>query len=145
MTTNSEIAIDLYNKGFNCAQAVLASRSEEYGLDTSLAKKLGGAFMGGVAYNGEVCGAVVGALMLIGLKHGQYIEGDIESKRRTVKIAKSYLQKFKNEFGSIRCRELLKCDINSEEGLSNARESGVFKKRCPILIKRSVELVETEL
>jgi C_GCAxxG_C_C family probable redox protein len=142
MSTKSEIAFDTFNKGFNCAQAVFSSYSAEYGLDTSFAKKIGGAFIGGIANNGEVCGAVTGALMLIGLKYGQYNEGDKESKEKTIKITNDYIQKFKKEHGSIICRDLLKYDLSIEEEAQKARESGVFKTLCPVFVKRSVELFE---
>ena len=142
MKKKAEDALEIFNKGFNCAQAVLSSHSEEFGLDTIFAKKLGGAFIGGIANNGEVCGAVSGALMLIGLKYGQYNEGDIESKEKTIKITNDYIQKFKKEHGSIICRELLKYDLSIEEEKLKARESGVFKTLCPKYIKKSVEIIE---
>ena len=142
MNTKSEIAVELFNKGFNCAQAVLASHSEEFGLDITLAHKIGCAFIGGIANNGEVCGAVVGALMLIGLKYGQYLEGDVDSKENTKKITNIYLQKFKQEYGTIICRELLKYNISMEEEAQKARDAGVFKTLCPLFVKKSVELAE---
>jgi len=145
MENKSEKAVEIFNKGFNCAQAVLSSHSEEYGLDETMAKKIGGAFIGGIANNGEVCGAVSGALMLIGLKYGQHIEGDIESKNKTNQITNEYLQKFKDEFGSIICRELLNYDIKIEEEAKKARESGIFKTLCPLLVKKSVDFVEEVL
>ena len=145
MSTKSGIAVEIFNKGFNCAQAVLASHSEDYGLDTTFAKKLGGAFIGGIANNGEVCGAVSGALMLIGLKYGQYIENDLESKEKTINKTNEYIKIFEKEFGSIICRELLKYDIKIKEEAIKAKESGIFKTLCPVLVKRSVEIVEVIL
>ena len=142
MNAKSEIAVKLFNEGFNCAQAVLSSHSEDYGLDTTLAKKIGCAFGGGLANNGEICGAVVGALILIGLKYGQYIEVDIDSKENTKKITNIYIQNFKKEYGTIICRELLKYDISIKEEAQKARETGVFKTLCPLFVKKSVELVE---
>ena len=111
-------------------------------MDTIFAKKLGGAFIGGIANNGELCGAVSGALMLIGLKYGQYKDNDIESKEKTIKKINEYLQKFKNEYGSIICRDLLKYDISIKEEALKAKESGIFKTLCPVLVKGSVEIVE---
>ena len=142
MNSKAEMAVDIYNKGFNCAQAVFSSYSAEYGLDTTIAKKIGGAFAGGMAGNGEVCGAVVGALMLIGLKYGQHIEGDNDSKQKTIKIANEYIQIFKDEYGSIICRDLLKYDLSNEIEAQKARESGVFNTLCPVFVKYSVEIIE---
>jgi C_GCAxxG_C_C family probable redox protein len=139
---NAEIAVDVFNKGFNCAQAVLTSHCEEYGLSNDVAKKIACGFGAGMGYIGEVCGAVSGALMLIGLKYGKYKELDNEAKDKTYKLVKKYTDNFKKEFGSINCTELLKYDISKEEQLLKARDSGIFKELCPLLVKKSVELVE---
>ena len=142
MDTKSEISVNLFNKGFNCAQAVLTSHCEEYGLSDDIAKKISCGFGGGMGHIGEICGAVSGAIMLIGLKHGKNKEADNESKEKTYKLVKEYTDKFKNEFGSINCTELVKFDLSIEEELIKARNSGIFKELCPLLVKRSVELVE---
>ena len=139
--TACQAAADIFKNGFNCAQAVFASLSSELGLDPVIAKKIAGAFGGGMAHNGEVCGAVTGALMLIGLKYGKYKEDDVDSKANTNRIANDFINKFKKEHGSIKCKELLKYDLSIEEEAAKARESGVFKTFCPLLVKRSVELV----
>jgi C_GCAxxG_C_C family probable redox protein len=145
MGKNAEIAVDVFNKGFNCAQAVLTSHCEEYGLSNDVAKKIACGFGGGMGHTGEVCGAVSGALMLIGLKYGKYKELDNEAKDKTYKLVKEYTDNFKREFGSINCTELLKYDISKEEELLKARDSGIFKELCPLLVKKSVELVEAIL
>jgi len=145
MNTRSDFSVDIFSRGFNCAQAVLLSHSVDYGLDTEIAKKTAGAFGGGIASNGEVCGAVTGALMLIGLKYGQCIEGDIDSKNKTREMANKYIKKFKKEFGSILCKDLLKYDLSIEEEARKAKELGLFKTLCPVFVKESVELVEEVL
>jgi C_GCAxxG_C_C family probable redox protein len=145
MNTKSEIAVEIFNKGFNCAQAVLSSHCSEYGLDPVLAKKVAAAFIGGMANNGEVCGAVTGAFMLIGLKYGKHLEGDNESKENTNRITNEFICKFKKEYGSIICRDLLKYDLSIKEEAEKARESGIFKTLCPMLVKKSVEIVEEML
>jgi C_GCAxxG_C_C family probable redox protein len=142
MENNAEIAVDLFNNGFNCAQAILAAYCGEYGLLDDIAKKLSCGFGAGMGYNGEVCGAVTGALMLIGLKNGKYLETDNESKDKTYKLVKEFITNFKKEFGSINCTELLKYDLNKEEELLKARSSGIFKELCQLYVKKSAELVE---
>ena len=142
MSTKEEIAVEMLGKGYNCAQAVLASQSESYGLDATLAKKVAAAFGGGMAHNGEVCGACTGALMLIGLRYGRYKDGDSESKEKANRIANEFLSKFKEEHGSIICRDLIKYNLLDENEYLKAREAGVFTEICRSLVKRSVELAE---
>jgi len=142
MSIKSELAIDTFNKGFNCAQAVLTSHCEEYCLSDDIGKKISCGFGGGMGHIGEICGAVSGGIMLIGLKHGKNKDSDNESKEKTYKLVKEYTNKFKNEFGSINCTELVKYDLSKEEELTKARESGIFKTLCPKLVKRAVEIIE---
>jgi len=142
MNSKADASVEVFNKGFNCAQAVLSSHCEEYGLEDEIAKKIACGFGGGMGHSAETCGAVSGALMLIGLKYGKYRESDNESKEKTYKLANEYITNFKKEYGTINCRELIKYDLGNEEELIKARASGIFGELCPKLIKRSVELVE---
>ena len=142
MDSKKEIAVDIFDKGFNCAQAVLSSHSADYGLDPVVAKKVAGAFGGGIARNGDICGAVTGALMLIGLKYGQYKEGDNDSKENTYRIVNDYISKFKKEFGSIQCKDLLKYDLSIKEEYLKAHGAGLFKTLCPCFVRKSVELLD---
>jgi len=145
METKAEIAVNLFEKGFNCAQAVISTHCEEYGLSDDIAKKISCGFGGGMGHIGEICGAVSGGIMLIGLKYGKYIESDNESKEKTYKLVKEFTDNFKKEYGAINCTELIKYDLSKEEELLMARNSGVFKEKCPLLVKRSVEIIETML
>ena len=69
--TKAEKAVDLYGKNFNCSQAVLTAFAEDFGLSEKLTLSLGTSFGGG-ARNGQMCGAVSGALMVLGLKFGHF-------------------------------------------------------------------------
>lgn len=142
MSERRDRALETFAKGFSCSQAVLASHSEDYGLDAEMALRVAGAFGGGMGHIGETCGAVTGALMLIGLKYGKTREDDAEAKERTYAAVKEYTDAFKKEHGSIRCKDLIDYDISVKEELVAAREAGVFKTRCPLLIGDSIELVE---
>jgi C_GCAxxG_C_C family probable redox protein len=142
MKTKAEISVDIFSKGFNCAQAVLTSHCEEYNLSDDIGKKISCGFGGGMGHIGGICGAVTGGIMLIGLKYGKSKDSDNESKEKTYKLVKEYTGKFKNEFDSINCTELVKYDLTKEEEIVKARNAGVFKEICPLLVKRSVELIE---
>lgn len=142
---NSEQAVKCFNDGFSCSQAVLSSSCEKYGLSKELAYKVSGAFGSGIAQLGETCGAVTGALMIIGLKYGKYEIADMESKEHTFACVKKYTDIFKQQFGSIKCQDLIKYDISNNSELLEARKAGVFQSICPKLIQKSVEIVESVL
>jgi C_GCAxxG_C_C family probable redox protein len=142
MSIGSEKAASCFESGFSCSQAVLISHSEELGLDSDASFKISCAFGGGMAHTGETCGAVTGALMLIGLKYGRCKAGDLAAKDLTYEKAKEFSRRFKEKHGSVKCTELLDFDLSDDEELRKAREAGVFKSICPRLVKESVEIVE---
>lgn len=145
MSKQSESAVNFFNEGFNCAQAVFTSHCEDFGLDKKTALKISGAFGGGMGHIGEACGAVTGAFMLIGLKHGKNEAHDNEAKEKTYALVKEFNRRFVAEFGSVKCKELLPFDISNNDELKKAVEAGVFRTICPKLVKRSVEIVEEVL
>ncbi len=143
--SNQEYAVTCFSEGFNCAQAVLSSRSEDFGLSKEMAFKVAGAFGSGMGQLDETCGAVTGALMLIGLKYGKFMKGDTESKDRAYACVKNYTDQFRKEYGSIRCTDLIKYDLSNPEELAAARKAGVFQSVCPKLVEASVRIVESLL
>jgi len=138
----SENAVKCFTDGFNCAQAVLTSFTDEYSCPKELALKIAGAFGSGMGQFGETCGAVTGALMVIGLQYGKYKITDSESKDRTYACVKQYSDNFKSKFGSIKCQDLINYNLSNPEQLIEARKAGVFQSICPGLIKGSVEILE---
>jgi C_GCAxxG_C_C family probable redox protein len=92
----------------------------------------------GARWQGEVCGAVSGALMALGLARGNTTP---EKKDETYRIAEEFIERFQELHESILCRELIGLDISTPDGLQNGKESGVFKSICPGLVEDAAELV----
>ena len=120
--THKEKAMKIFYEKFNCSQAVLGAYAEEYGLTVDQAMKVAACFSGGVR-KGEVCGAVSGAIMGIGLKYG---EGTDYKAIAYPKVAE-FMDRFKEKNASYVCRNLLGCDIYSEQGMFYAREKGFLR------------------
>lgn len=147
MTKNEKInqSKAIFEKGFNCCQAVFAPFALEKGINEELALLLSSGFAAGLCYHGETCGAVIGAQMAIGLNAG-YAKEDDEKGRDSVKMAvASYREKFIGKHGTTLCKELLGKDPSSEEGLSYLREKGVFKEKCPGFVADSVQILQSVL
>ena len=137
-----EAALTHFDQGFNCAQSVLAPFAVQLGLDESQMLKLASPFGGGVARRGEVCGAMTGALMVIGLAQGS----DTPSGKESIyALGQAFLERFEARHGTILCRELIHCDISTPEGFQQAREQAVFKALCPRFIRDSVEIIKAFL
>ncbi|MHA2326371.1 MAG: C-GCAxxG-C-C family protein, partial [Promethearchaeota archaeon] len=119
-------AVSCYMEDFTCGQAILSTYGTHFGLNRDIALKLATAFGGGIARLGETCGAVNGALMVIGLKHGRSEIKDLESKEKTYRLAREFIKRFSNRNGSIVCKDLLNCDINTTEGRKYALKNNLF-------------------
>lgn len=139
--SKTDKALELFSNNFNCSQAVLTAFAADFGLDEKLALMLGTSFGGG-ARNGEICGAVSGALMVLGLKYGHFDAFDNEQKSRAYSIAVEYTKRFKEANGSIVCRDLLGYDLSKPDEMACIKEKGLFGDVCPKAIKSAVEVLE---
>lgn len=140
--SNKEKAVAYFKDGFNCSQSILATFASQYNLDIELALRVSTGFGGGIGSQGETCGAVSGAVMVIGLEHGKVKADDKIAKAKTYKLVQEFSQRFNQKFGSTKCKDLLGCDLSTEEGNKIAREKGLFKTICPVLIQQGVEILE---
>ena len=103
--TRSEEAYKLFVEDkYHCSQAVFAVFSEY--VDKDLALKISSCFGGGMR-NGEVCGAATGALMILGVVFGYSNKDDLEHKNLSNKMAKEFMDIFKNKFNSYLCRDII--------------------------------------
>ncbi len=128
-----------FENGYACSQSVLSTLAPELGLSEEIALKIASAFGGGMVRHGEVCGALTGALMVMGLKFGSTSADDEEAVRDA---SQKLMRRFKEENGSLLCRELLGYHLIVPEELEKARESGVFNRTCPLLVHTATRLTE---
>jgi len=141
--SKAEDAAQTFGKGFNCSQGVLSAFSDELGMDAALAYRVASAFGGGMARMGGTCGAVTGAFMVIGLKHGMTAETAWKSNDMVYAKVMEFADKFKARYGSITCRDLLGYDISNRETLLEVRKKGLFQTICPEMVKSAAEIVES--
>jgi C_GCAxxG_C_C family probable redox protein len=132
-----------YFKGnFNCAQSVLSTFCSQYGLEEDIALKIATGFGGGMGRFGRTCGAVSGAIMVIGLKYGQGKNDSIELKEKTYQVVSEFTNRFQEIHGSVICKELLGCDINTPEGKDYYNQNEFFEKKCSQYVKSTAEILE---
>ena len=98
------------------------------------------AFGGGVAGTAQICGAVNGALMAIGLARATGEPGNGPARQNTYAATRNLLGRFRERHGSILCRELLGVDIGTSEGRERAMREGLFTTRCPVLVREAAEM-----
>ena len=139
---NPEVAKKCFNDGYCCSQAVLSTYAERYGLNRELSLKIAEVFAAGIAYRGEICGAVTGAYMVIGLSNGRTKADDLQSKEKSLRLVKEFNNKFIEKHNSIKCSDLLGIKIDNPENLNKAKELNLFKTLCPKFIESSAEIVD---
>jgi C_GCAxxG_C_C family probable redox protein len=139
---NPERAVALFKEGFSCSQAVLAAYGEQFDLKQEFALRIAGAFGGGMGRMGETCGAVTGAIMVIGLKFGCTTAGDLKARENAYAVVREFVQRFKGRNISVLCRDLLDCDISTPEGMKRAKEEGLIKQSCPKFVKDAAEILD---
>ena len=100
-------AVENFMQGYGCCQSVVAAFSDLYGLDETMAKRIGAGFGGGVGRMRMMCGAVSGIVILVGLDCGQTEGDDREGKSACYKVVQELLAKSKEQNGSLICAEIL--------------------------------------
>lgn len=145
MSEKVEAALASFREGFSCSQAILAACGEEFGLPRETALRAGAALGAGMGRLGEVCGAVTGALIVIGLKHGHTAAADKATKEKNYLLTRDFTDRFRSRNGALLCRELLGCDLTTAEGMEEARQKKLFTERCPAFVRDAVEILEEVL
>ncbi len=138
----SNQAVECFKSGFSCSQAVLSTFCERQGMDRDLALNVSCAFGGGIASTGNICGAVSGGLMAIGLKYGRHTIEDLPAKDKTYEISRQYMNEFKARHGSIICKEILGCDLNTPEGKAEFKNKDLFNVACIDCVRDSAMILE---
>jgi C_GCAxxG_C_C family probable redox protein len=137
-----EDAISSFRGNFNCAQSIFSAFSPQYGLNQDTALKIATGFGGGMARFGKTCGAVSGAIMVIGLKYGMGKNDGTESKEKTYQTVREFVNQFQQIHGSVICNELLGCNINTPEGMEYFNKNDLFEKKCVQCVKNAAEILE---
>jgi C_GCAxxG_C_C family probable redox protein len=121
-------AQQLAARRYHCSEAVLATVCQELGIANDLVPRIASVFAGGMAESGGVCGAVTGALMAISIKHGRDEAG--QSDEEAHRLGAEFLRAFREETGSLYCRELTGADLSTPEGRAQFRASDVPIRVC---------------
>jgi C_GCAxxG_C_C family probable redox protein len=127
-------AVQLFDNGLNCSQAILTAFGEPYGVDPESAKKLGRPWGGGVGRTGQICGAVTGAVALLGYAQNG-AQDEAEARNDICASIQEIIRRFEERNGSSVCRELLGADFSTKEGQRRIKEEMLVKKLCPKFVE----------
>jgi len=137
-----EAAGRLFGKGLNCAQSVLAAKSDITGLSVTDSLKIATGFGAGMAMMQKTCGAVTGAYMVIGAKFGRVNPDDEKARDKTYSLIETFNQRFMEMHGSLNCRELLGVDLKTDEGAEEAEQGAYFEKKCGQFVEDAEKILD---
>ncbi len=138
MESKVDQAVDYFKSGLSCSQAMLLAFGQEFGVDKTLALKISTPFSGGMARMCQTCGAVTGALMVLGLK---YATGN-EAKEKLFALENEFADKFKSRNNSLNCKELLGYDLGNPEERKECSEKKLYETRCKKFVNDAAEILE---
>ena len=131
---------ELFNQGLNCSQAMLTVFGSSFGIDPERAKQLGRPFGGGMGRLALTCGALSGAVMVLGLAKDHPEEA--EARELSYGKVRELFQRFEARHGTSLCKELLGADLSTEEGRQKAKEDKLVSKVCPGLVREVAGILE---
>lgn len=138
-------ALELFSQGYNCAQSVFAACATDEGLSESQRLALAAPFGGGIARQGEICGALTGALLALGEAGGTAMAADpVVGRNALYERAQRLTEAFRTAHGSIVCRDLTGCALNTEEGQRRFKEQGLHQNLCNKLVAFAAGQVDKE-
>lgn len=145
--THEEKALQAFTNGANCAQAVVLAYADDLGMDEKIACRLASSFGGGIGRLREVCGAVSGMMMVYGLLRGYDDLNNPEAKKAHYQNVQALANRFREENGSIICRELLDLRKNEQNDPSpTPRASAAFHARpCFGFVQSAARILDREL
>lgn len=139
-------AVDYFTQGYNCAQSVLLAYADVFNLEPELVKRLAGSFGGGMGRLREVCGAVSGMFMILGLHYSAVNPHEKAVKTANYAAVQRAAQAFKDQFGTINCRELLGIKRQKESYVPSDRTAEYYATRpCARFVGEAAAIVGREL
>lgn len=140
---HKEKARELFIKGHNCSQSVFAAYCDLTGYTEQQALKISSSMGGGMGRLREVCGACSAAFMVLGCLYGYTDPEDREAKKLHYERIQKYARRFKGEYDTIICRELLKGLNVSSSPDPTPRTAEFYKVRpCVKFIVKACELLD---
>ena len=146
LSNRGERAEQLFFDGYNCSQSVLLAFEDMTGLEPKTAAMLASSFGGGLARMREVCGAVSGGAMVLGLLRGYSDPKDFEAKKAHYALVQEFARRFREQNGSVICRELLAGTGAVKGDVPEQRTSAYYHKRpCSELVRQATDILEEML
>jgi C_GCAxxG_C_C family probable redox protein len=146
MSSKSEVAAGKLIEGFSCAQSVFYSFCDDFHFDKNTALKIACGFGAGMGRKEEVCGAISGGIMVLGIKYGRGEKDEKTATELTYAKTRELMDKFTQRNGTFICRKLLNgCELTTEQGQKEFKEKDFLNKTCKQCVQSAVEILENTI
>lgn len=143
MSERTEKAIEIFGpEQCNCSQAVAVAFGDSVGMDEPMAMDVARGFGGGIGRFGLTCGAVTGALMILGLRVSQIESDEKKAKAKAYEMAGEFRAKFEARHGTMECKSLVGIDLSTEEGQKLNDEKKITRTLCPEFVRSAAEILD---
>ncbi len=129
MNKYEQLACKYFTEGYNCAQSVFAAFADKMGISEEGALRRSSAFGGGMGRLREVCGAVSGMAMVLSELYGYTDAKDDKAKKELYSYVQEVSEKFKDEYHTIICRELMGIGVEKPDPTPTPRSKEFYEKR----------------
>jgi len=143
--TKAEIALRKFEEGYHCAQSVAYAFAGEVNMDKNTLMAISTGFGAGFGRKQEVCGAVSGAVIILGTKYGRKENEPIDKTEKTYSEVQKFIDEFTKEKGTINCLELLSgCNLLTEEGQKLFKEKKMKREICNSCVELACNILQKE-
>jgi C_GCAxxG_C_C family probable redox protein len=129
----------------NCSQAIAVAFADSVNFDEDAAMNAARGFGGGIGSHGKTCGAVTGAVMVLGIHAARLAPDEKQAKAKAYELAQAFTKRFAELHGTIECRDLIGLDLSTEEGQKLNSEKKVTRGLCPNFVQTAAEIVDEML
>ena len=133
-------AVQSVEEGFLCSESVLLALSQTLGVKSEIIPKIATGFGAGIGRLGEVCGAVSGAIMGLGLKFGRNTVQVSAPETGQYEFGTTMANLFIARFGHLRCRDLIGLNLAVEADRQAYKELKLWETRCRDIVRISTGL-----
>lgn len=133
---------ELFNQGLCCSESVLQAVAESRGIQSELIPKIATGLCGGISRSGNICGAVSGGVLAIGICFGRSRPG--QSPEENVRRVRAFLAKCEQRFGSTNCEKLMGCRLDTPEGQQFFKEHNL-RERCAGFTREAARMASEAL
>jgi C_GCAxxG_C_C family probable redox protein len=141
-STSAATALHYFHNGYNCAQSILAAFAPRLDLDPATAIRLAAGLGGGMSRQGEVCGVVSAAVLLLGWREGSVPPGGQAEHDRLGPLVDEFFRRFRAELPSVRCRELLQIDLRDLAGREAYDAQQLDASVCDVALRTAAALLD---